>query len=85
MTVTEQIKQAQELLKNLKAQIVSRTFKNKITVKIGEKGTLNFYGLQKFPVCLYFSQVAKIQEVMNSEEFKQFVIENADKLAKKSE
>jgi hypothetical protein len=85
MTITEQIKAAQAQLKALQSQVKSNSFKMKdgktLTVKIGEKGTLNIYGLGKFPVCLYLSQALKLQELLSSPELELFVNENADKIA----
>jgi hypothetical protein len=85
MTIQEQIKLAKAQLQALQSQVVSKTFSNKITVKIGEKGTVNVYGLGKFPVCLYLSQLQKLQTTINSPDFSQFLMENMDKIAQKKE
>jgi len=79
-----EIKRLEEQLKALKAQIPSVQNKEmKITSKIGEKGTVNFYGLRKFPICLFASEVAKLTKLFNSPEFQEFVKSNAESLARK--
>ena len=85
MTIQEQIKLAKAQLQALQSQLVSKTFGNKVTVKIEEKGTINVYGLGKFPVCLYLSQLQKLQSTINSPDFAQFLIDNMDKIAQKKE
>lgn len=82
-TTQEQIKALQEQLKALQAQIPQAKV-NDLTVKIGDKGTINVYGLGRFPVCLYASQAQKLNELMNSEAFKTFIAHNADKLSFKA-
>lgn len=83
MTIQEQIKKAKEELANLQAKVTQMRFKEKLTVKIGEKGTLNVYGMGRYPTCLYSNQVTKLSELFASPEFQQFVAENKDKLAVK--
>jgi hypothetical protein len=83
MSIQEQIKQAKAQLEALQSQVVSKTLSNKVTVKIGEKGTVNIYGLGRFPVCLYLSQLQKLQGAINSSEFQEFINNNSDKLARK--
>ena len=83
MTIQEQIKKAKEELANLQSKVTQMRFKDKLTVKIGEKGTLNVYGLGRFPVCLYSTQASRLSELLASPEFSQFVAENKDKLAVK--
>ena len=85
MTIQEQIKLAKAKLEALQSQVVSKTLPNKVTVKIGEKGTINIYGLGRFPVCLYLSQLQKLQVTLNNPEFSQFLIDNMDKIAQKKE
>lgn len=83
-----EIKELQARLKELKANEVKNYNKDlKVTTKIGDKGTLNFYGMRAgFPICLYMSEIIKLQKLFASPEFQKFVTENADKLAvKKSE
>ena len=82
MTLQEEIKQAKQQLADLKAKVTSIKV-DKLTVKIGDKGTLNVYGLGKFPVCLYLSQAQRLDALFASADFKQFLIENKEKLAVK--
>lgn len=85
LTIREQIKQAEQALKDLKNKIISKNFDDKLTVKIGEKGGLCIYGLGKYPVNLYASQAIRLGKLLNSAEFQAFVQENAENLAKKAE
>lgn len=83
MTPQEQIRQLREQLKEAQSQIASQKLSDNITVKLGEKGNLVFYGLQKVPVSLYLNQMQKLKRVFNSEEFGNFVAENESKFATK--
>lgn len=84
MSTQQQIKELEAQLKALKAGIPQNKF-NGLTVKIGDKGTINVYGLGRFPVCLYMSQLQKLTELVNNEDFADWLIENKDKLASKGE
>jgi hypothetical protein len=87
MSTQQTIAELEKQIAALKAQIpqvkigANADGKGGLTVKIGEKGTLNVYGLGRFPVCLYVTQAAKLNELMNSESFKQFVAANMSKLS----
>lgn len=83
--IRDQIKEAEQMLKDLKAKIISKTFADKLTVKIGEKGNLVIYGLGRFPVSLYASQAIRLGKLLNSPDFQEFVKQNAESLAKKEE
>lgn len=92
MTVQEQIKALRDQRKALDEQtaklregIPQAKFEGNKRVEIGGKGTLNFYGLGKFPICLYFSQLKSLRETINSKEFADFLDANVDKLAAKAE
>ncbi len=85
IAIREEMKALNQKLKDLKAQIISKTFADKLTVKIGDKGTLNVYGLGRFPVCLYPSQAARIAKLLNSPEFQEFVTQNAEILKANAE
>lgn len=80
-----EMKALKEKMADLQSKIVSKTFADKITVKIGEKGTLNVYGLGRFPICLYATQAIRLEKLLSSPEFKQFVVDNTESLAKKAE
>lgn len=90
MSVQEQIKALKEQRKMLDEQtaklregIAQVKFEGNKRVEIGGKGTLNFYGLGRFPTCLYPSQLVSLKKIINSSEFTDFISANADKLAKK--
>lgn len=84
-SIREEIKALKQKMDDLKAKIISKTFADKLTVKIGEKGNLVVYGLGKFPVSLYSSQAIRLGKLLNSTEFQEFVKENTEVLAKKVE
>ena len=83
------IKAQQKLLEaeivELKKGIPTLKFEKNKRVQIGDKGTVNIYGLGKFPVCLYLSQLMNLQSIINKPEFAQFIKDNMDKLAVKTE
>lgn len=90
MTIQEQIKALKEQKKALDEQtaklregIAQVKFDGNKRVEIGGKGTLNFYGLGRFPTCLYPSQLSSLRSIINSKEFADFVNANQDKLATK--
>lgn len=84
-TIKQQIAEAQAKLAELKAKIVSVSLPNlgkSIKVSIGEeKGNILIYGLQRFPYCFYPNQLAKMREVLNSQEVIDFIEANKDKLS----
>ena len=87
-SVHAEIKALKAKLEEMKNQVISKTFFNekkeeRLTVKIGEKGTINIYGLGRFPVCLYPSQAMRLEKLLTNAEFKQFIIDNAANLAQK--
>lgn len=83
--IREEMKALKQKMDDLKSKIISRTFPDKLTVKIGEKGNLVVYGLGRFPVSLYASQAIRLAKLLNSAEFQEFVAQNAESLAKKTE
>lgn len=85
ISVREEIKALKQKMEDLKAKIISKTFADKLTVKIGEKGNLVVYGLGKFPVSLYSSQAVRLGRLLNSTDFQEFVQQNNEALAKKAE
>ena len=55
--------------------------KFKITYKVSEKGAISFYNIRKkLPITLYKLELDTIIDVMNTNEFKQFLKENYSKL-----
>lgn len=84
-TAREEINALKKKIEELGKQIVTQTFANKLTVKVGDKGSLLIYGLQKWPISLYASQAIRMEQLLTSPEFKKFVVDNESKLAKKEE
>lgn len=54
-----------------------------IHIRISEKGAVSVYGLSKFPITLYCDQWKML--LAQSEMIEQFLIDNADKLARKED
>lgn len=79
MTAAQQIKELQAQLKSLKDQVIKKTI-SKLTSQVGDKGTVNIYGLNKFPICLYPSQIVRLTELLANPEFQQFVRDNMETL-----
>jgi hypothetical protein len=92
MTQSEKLQLIKAQQKALQAELIElkkgtptlKMEKNK-RVEIGEKGTINVYGLGRFPVCLYMSQLINLQNIINSKEFAQFILDNSAKIAVKTE
>jgi hypothetical protein len=80
MTTQDQIKALQAQLNALKSEIPTARISN-LTVKIGEKGTINIYGLGRYPVCLYPNQVEKLAMLFQNQELAKFIEQNKSKLA----
>jgi len=79
-SIREEIKALTLKMKELKNKIISKTFADKLTVQIGDKGTLNVYGLGRYPVCLYPSQAIRLGKLLNGADFQEFVTQNAEML-----
>jgi hypothetical protein len=84
-SIREEMKMLKQKMADLASKIISKTFDDKLTVKIGEKGNLVIYGLGRFPVSLYASQAARLGKLLGSADFQEFVTQNAESLAKKTE
>jgi hypothetical protein len=92
MTQSEKLQLIKAQQKALQAELIElkkgtptlKMEKNK-RVEIGEKGTINVYGLGRFPVCLYMSQLINLQNIINSQEFAEFILANTNKIAVKTE
>ena len=81
-TARQEIKELEKKIAELQAGIPTKKV-GKLTVKVGEKGNLVIYGLQRFPLSLYLNQVPKLMELFSSTELKEFMIQNKDKFAVK--
>lgn len=55
--------------------------KDRLTLKVSEKGALSVYGLGRFPVTLYKEQWTRLLDQTN--EIRTFLNDNDDKLKKK--
>jgi hypothetical protein len=70
------IEEAQEGLAKLKLGELK-----KVTYKVSPKGCLAFYGIRRMPISLYFDELNQILNIVNSDAFKQFVIDNKGSLS----
>ena len=82
MNARQEIKALQEKIDALKSGIPSKKVEG-LTVKVGEKGGLVIYGLNRFPVTLYLNQIPKMAKLLNSPELAQFITDNMDKFSVK--
>lgn len=82
MSARQEIKELEKKIAELKSGIPTRKV-GELTVRVGEKGGLVIYGLNRFPVTLYLNQVPKLAKLLNSPELGQFITENMDKFSTK--
>ena len=64
-------------------QLLSKSSKPTVTYKVSPKGAISFYGIRKFPITLYVAEVEQLTEIFSSPQFKQFLVDNQDKLTRK--
>jgi hypothetical protein len=76
--VTMTLEQMQAEIERLKAVNASLTSKPSHGLKIGEKGAVSKYGLQRFPITLYGSAWCRL--LLDANTIVQFLVENKDKL-----
>lgn len=71
------------LIEKLKAEneALKKTKTAKVTVKLGDKGNICVYGLQRFPFAFYAAQLEWILD--NEKMLREFIKANADKLSRK--
>ena len=81
MTVTELalVKQVAEL----KAQLEQASKPKALTLKVSEKGALSIYGMGRWPITLYRSQIERV--LGHKAVIEAFIAANADKLAVKAD
>jgi hypothetical protein len=72
------VEDAQKLILKLKISEAK-----KVTYKVSPKGCIAFYGIRKLPISLYKGELDQIVDIANGEEFKQFIIDNKDRLSTK--
>jgi hypothetical protein len=70
----------EEEVKRLKDEIAVLK-KEKLSMKVSEKGCVSIYGINRFPVSLYKNQWLQILD--NAEKIKEFIKENDSKLSTK--
>lgn len=54
-----------------------------VTYKISDKGAVSFYGIRWMPITLYREELDQIIQVVNSNEFKQFIVDHNAELSTK--
>lgn len=81
-TLTAQERAELEQLRAENARMKSEA-NAKITLKMGEKGTIALYHGGRFPVALYASQWERILPFLKSGAVEKFIAEHADKVARK--
>ncbi len=75
------LKALQAEIAALKAELAKKSAPRAVSLKVTEKGGLSMYGLGRFPVTLYRSQWERL--LANADSIRDFIVENADKLATK--
>ena len=79
MTDSERIKELERRNKALEEQLAA---KNKLSLKVSEKGAVSIYGLGRFPVTLYQTQWTRLMDYIP--EVKKFIDANSAHLATKN-
>lgn len=82
MSARQEIKELEKKIAELKSGIPTRKVGG-LTVRVGEKGGLVIYGLNRYPINLYLNQIPKLNALLNSPELGQFITENMDKFSTK--
>lgn len=82
MTVLNSTKPTYE---QLQAEIAALKTRNerKVTLKVSTKGALSIYGLGRFPVTLYRSQIEKVVAMVKDGSIEAFIAANTAALATK--
>ena len=72
---------AEQRIAELEAQLAAEKSKNtkKLSYKVSEKGAISFYGLRRFPITIYPTELFAILD--REQELREFVEENKDKLS----
>jgi hypothetical protein len=71
-----------ELLARIAQLEAALQAKNKLTLKVGEKGGVSLYGLGRFPVSLYKSQWLRLLD--HTDAIRQFISDNDGRLTEKA-
>ena len=69
------------LIAELQAKLASASAPKALTMKVSDKGALSIYGLGRFPVTLYASQMERL--LGQADTIKAFISANATLLARK--
>lgn len=81
MASDDQMKAELERLRAENAALKKTSAPKGLSLKISEKGGLSVYGLGRFPVTLYKEQWKRLLDI--TDEIKQFIATNEDKLKSK--
>lgn len=54
-----------------------------VTYKVSTKGAISFYGIRGIPITLYKEELDRIMETIDTDEFKQFLVDHASELSTK--
>ncbi len=73
----------QKQVEELKAALAAKKAPPPVTLKVGNKGGISIYGLGRFPVTLYASQMEKLVEIAKSGKITDFIAANAASLTRK--
>jgi hypothetical protein len=80
LTVEQELAQLRQENTNLKAKAEAR---QKVSFKVSEKGAISTYGLGRWPITMYLSQVTRFLDA--APQLRMFIEENKDRLAVKPE
>ena len=83
-TAEPTIEQLKAQLAEANAKLAEKQKAPPVTMKVGAKGGISVYGLGRYPVSLYRSQMEKVVELAKSGKIDEFIAANADKLANKA-
>jgi hypothetical protein len=78
----EDVQKELEQLRAENERLKTRRSTGEITLRVSEKGGVSVYGLGRFPVTLYQEQWEKL--LRHAEEIGAFIVENRDRLKKKT-
>ena len=78
-------KEALALIEKLQAEneALKKQGVKRLSYKVSEKGGVSVYGLGRFPVTLYQTQWIRLLDI--SEQLREFMVANADKLTQKGD
>ena len=75
---TISIEDAEQQILNLKLSEI-----RKVSYKVSQKGAISFTGIRRLPITLYREELERIIEISSTEEFKNFLSNNAESLSSK--